>query len=74
MEQSDILFIAELLTDELREETRNYKPYHYSWVEHLIKVTKNYFEDNALYMLELDRLIADYYETQDWYNKKCKED
>ena len=70
MEQSDILFIAELLTHELKKETRNYTPYHCSWVEHLIKVTKKFFEDNALYMVELEKLIKDYQETKEWLDSK----
>lgn len=74
MEQNDALFIAELLTDELKEETRNYNAIHSSWVEHLIKATKGFYEDNEFYMLELERLIKEYYETKEWYEKKCQED
>lgn len=74
MEQSDALFIAEILTDALREETRNYNAIHSSWVQHLIKATKRFYEDNAFYMLELERLIKEYNETKQWNEDRCKED
>ena len=67
MEQENIIFIAGVLVDELKEEIRNYKPYHSMWVNDLIKATKDLFENNGLYMLELNRLIAEYHE-------KSKED
>ena len=70
MKTETALFIANLLEEELKEETRNYKEYHSSWTENLIKASEEFFDDNAIETFELDRLIKDYYETKEWYDKK----
>ena len=74
MEQKNILFIAEVLTDELKEETRNYVPYHQAYVGDLIKATKDLYEYGSFYMLELEKLIKEYNEVKELYEKKCQED
>lgn len=74
MENNNALFIANLLEEELIEETRHYNAIHSSWVESLIKATRWYFDDNAFYAGELERLIKEYHEAKEWYDKKCQED
>ena len=70
MEQSDILFIAEILTDELRQEVRNYNEFHSRWVKDLIKAIKRFYDDNSLYDAELERLIKEYNETKEWIDSQ----
>lgn len=73
MEQHSIWFIAEILTDELKEETRNYVPYHQAYVNDLIKATKDLYEYGGFYTAELERLIKEYSKTKQWNENKCQE-
>lgn len=70
MEKETASFIAELLTNELKEETKNYQPIYSCWVEKLIKATKDFYEYNAFYTEDLERLIKDYYDTKEWVDSK----
>lgn len=70
MEKETASFIAELLTNKLKEETRNYQPIYSCWVEKLIKATKEFYEYNAFYTADLERLINDYYDTKEWIDSK----
>ena len=72
MEQQNILFIAEVLTDELKEEIRNYKPYHQRYVDELIKATKDLYEYGGFYTSELEKWIKEYNETKQWNEDKCQ--
>lgn len=66
MKKETTMFIADLLTETLKEETRNYQPIHYGWVQGLINATKDFYEDNGFYMGELNRLIENYKDTKNW--------
>ena len=67
-------FIANILTEKLKEETRNYQSIYSAWVSDLIDSTKDFFEDNCFCMTELNKLIKDYEDTKEWIDSKANKE
>ena len=72
MTRENALFIANVLEEELKDETANYNSNHTEWVKQLIKATISFFEENNFYRWELNRLIREYNETKQWNERDVK--